>query len=422
MEMMAMESLTDHQEYNSNEITIKNLNHPANASRFLRDLQIIAANTDDKRIFLKGRPKAFFPNALLPICGMMEHYKSLGYEFVNELSCPNLSLSKFTDPIQMTPEQIRILPNPYNRIFLFDSNDQVDVITQTYVDVLSKSCVCGEGVLDGINWCIAEIMDNVLTHSGSHYGLVMAQIHQSTQHIAFGIYDSGVGIYKTLNSSKHRPRSELDALSIAIQEGTSDGKGQGNGLYGLYQIVKNNMGRLTITSGHSSLMMDGTGEIKHFDHLPYIDDDHCGTLVDFQLDLRKNINMQEAFRTIGGFSGIDMRIDNMLSEEDEMVHYRILEVAQGTATRQSGFGLRTDIKNTFERTKRRIILDFEGIQNVSSSFIDELIAKLVLDFGFVAFNQIFTIINMNQDICYLCNRSLYMRVHEEWQACTSGKQ
>ena len=61
-----------------------------------------------------------------------------------------------------------------------------------------------------------------------------------------------------------------------------------------------------------------------------------------------------------------------------------------------------------------MVLDFDGIKNVSSSFIDELIAKLIIEFGIIEFMQIFVIINMNEDIRYLCNRSVYMRIHDEW--------
>lgn len=37
--------------------------------------------------------------------------------------------------------------------------------------------------------------------------------------------------------------------------------------------------------------------------------------------------------------------------------------------------------------------------------------------------QLFVISNMNEDIRYLCNRSIYMRIHEEWDSrITNNKQ
>jgi hypothetical protein len=40
-------------------------------------------------------------------------------------------------------------------------------------------------------------------------------------------------------------------------------------------------------------------------------------------------------------------------------------------------------------------------------YIDEFLAKLVLDFGFLNFNQIFKIKGMNETISFLAERSLY---------------
>lgn len=405
-----------------NTILFHRLDHAKCASDFLRVLRNVF-NKGYQEVILEGSPPIIFPNALLPICGIIEHYKKLDVSFVNNIDNDYLKTSGFFNPFDMSIEEIQRDSNPFDKVFLFRNDQQVDAITQAYVDTLSKKHECEEGVIDGIQWCISEIMDNVLTHSESTYGLIMAQIHPQKNHIAFCIYDVGIGIYKTLSTSKHKPTSESDALSLAIQEGIGDGKGQGNGMYGLYEIVKNNKGTLTITSGKSSLMMKGSGEIQRFDHIPYIDNTHRSTTVDFQLDLNRKINMQDAFRTIGGDPSFDFRIDNMLSFDDEDVHYKILDCAQGTATRQSGLFLRNDIINTFKRTHRRIVLDFEGIKNVSSSFIDELIAKLILEFGLVQFMQLFVISNMNEDIRYLCNRSIYMRIHEEWDSrIASNKQ
>lgn len=413
MKTGVLAQLTPNIERNGNRILVHKLNHTKCVSDFLRHLKDVI-NKGYQEVILEGAPPTVFPNALLPICGITEYYKSIGYTFINEMDTDYLQSSGFMNPFDMSVEQIQLDNNPFDKIFLFRSDEQVNAISQAYVDTLSRKQACEEGVIDGIQWCISEIMDNVLTHSQNNYGLIMAQIHPKASHIAFCIYDVGVGIYKTLAASRHKPSSESDALSLSIQEGVGDGKGQGNGMYGLYQIVKNNKGTLTITSGRSSLMMKGEGEIQKFDHIPYIDNTHRCTTVDFQLDLNRKINMQEAFRTIGGDPSFDFRIDDMLSFEDEDVHYSILKNAQGMATRQSGLSLRNDIVNTFRRTHRRMILDFDGIKNVSSSFIDELIAKLIIEFGMMEFMKIFVIINMNEDIRYLCNRSIYMRIHDEW--------
>lgn len=59
-------------------------------------------------------------------------------------------------------------------------------------------------------------------------------------------------------------------------------------------------------------------------------------------------------------------------------------------------------------------MDFSGVSTVSSSFIDELVAKLIIRYGIIRFNQLFAIRGMNETVSHLCERSVYMRISEEW--------
>ena len=398
-----------------NIITMELLNHPKCVSDFLRKVKE-CIQKGWNNIIIRNNADRVFPNACLPICGLIYYYsKNESIEF--EFDIPeNSYLSKcgfkapFSYDTNETSEHSAIL----DKIFLYNSIDQVGKLSQVFIDTISHTAECEVGVLDGISWCINEVMDNVLTHSETFEGFIMAQFHPQTQHIAFCVYDTGIGIYHTLAASKHHPKTELDALSLAIQEGIGDGKGQGNGLYGLYQIVRRNGGRLSLTSGHSSIMLRDTGELKKFNHIPCISNKFRGTIVDFQIDTQKSIDIKGAFQSIGGYDGFDFRIDDMLADEDEFIHYNIFMNSQGTVTRNAGRYLRNDIINILRRENRCIILDFSDVKTVSSSFIDELIAKLVLFLGFIDFNMLIKITGMNDTIKFLCERSLYMRIHDEW--------
>lgn len=393
--------------YNNNSIYIKRMDSPACVTQFIQCIKkcidIKLTNID---IFVKAH--SVFPNACLPISCIMQFCKStynmsFQVHYCSSESRTYLLSCGFENPLNLTPEEIKLEVNPFNKIYVYNDSLQVSELTQTYINAISRESECAKGVIDGLIWCLNEVMDNVLV-----------QYHPSTKHIAICIFDYGIGIYKTLKGSKHNPKTELDAISLSIQEGIGDGKGQGNGLYGLYGIVENNKGRLTITSGQASLFFQSNNELKKYDSLPVIHRQHAGTIVDFQLDLSNNIDIKTIFKSIGGFDGFDIRLDDMLTEND-YYKYDVYNNCQGTATRDAGRTSYNDVLNIINRKNSPIILDFSNVHNVSSSYIDEFIAKLVIKMGFYRFNQMVKIIGMNETIEHLCNRAISMRVYDEWE-------
>ena len=399
----------------ANVITINRCDHPKCVSDFLIAVKDATAK-GFKEIVIRSKADAIYPNSCVPITGIIQHYQESGIEFsfdIDHLSY--LHKCSFGSPIQNDREALKSEVLPFDKIFSYETSGQVADLTQLFIDCISHQCICEEGVLSGLTWCINEVMDNVLLHSEYGHGLIMAQYHPSAKHVAFCIYDCGIGIFNTLKASSHRPRTELDALSMAIQEGVGDGKGQGNGLFGLYQITKENKGRLTISSGASSIMLFSNGELRKFEHIPFVSYKNKGTIIDFQINLNKTVDIKNIFKSIGGFDGFDIRIDEMIDESDCIV-YDIFKNGQGTATREAGEYIRNDIENIIKRSQSGLILDFSNVKTVSSSFIDELIAKLFLDLSFLMFNNLIRIKGMNSEIQFLCERSLYMRIHDTWKA------
>ena len=397
-----------------NIITLKHCNHPKCASDFLRLVKEVLRRGYSE-IVIRSDAISVFPNACVPIAGIIDYYTQNGVNFVHDIN-PDSYLYKcgFMAPFKKSRKELQGEQFPFDKIFYYEDSGQVADITQAYIDAISHQSLCETGVLNGLTWCINEVMDNVLVHSECSHGLVMAQYHSTSKHIVFCIYDSGIGVYNTMKDTAHNPASEIDALSLAIQEGVGDGKGQGNGLFGLYQIVHDNKGSLTITSGASSLMLQQNGELQKFEHVPFIDYRHRATTVDFQLDLNKPIDIKQLFSTIGGFDCFDIRIDNMLNDADYLV-YDVFQNGKGTATRDAGAYIRLDVENILRRNQYGVILDFSNTKTVSSSFIDELVSKMVLDLGFVTFNNAIRLVNMNPEISFLCERALYMRISDTWK-------
>lgn len=401
-----------------NRITIHNMNHPKCVSDFIKYIKK-CRNAGIREIIINCTNKYCFPNAAVPIAGIIQHFmkkRNISFQFEYEKNTM-LEAMHFFSPYAFTDEDnlSTIIGNPLDKIIRFSSSRQVAQLAQAYVDTLSKLCECEEGVLDSISWCINEVMDNVLTHSEITEGYVMVQLHSRTNHVAVCVYDSGIGIYNSLRDSKHHPESEIDALSLALQEGVGDGRGQGNGLFGLYESVLRNGGILSLTSGKSSIMLTESGALNKYSNVPVISPTVNQTIVDFQININKRIDFKTIFTSITStYDVFDPRIDDMLSETDEFLHFNVFEESEGTGTREAGMKLRNDVVNILHREKRIMILDFSGVQVVSSSFIDEFIAKLVIRLGFLNFNRFIRITNMNENVSFLLERSLYMRISDEW--------
>lgn len=402
-----------------NTIYIVHMNHPSCVTSFIRCMRSAAKRgLEQVNIVYQGGRSSIFPDACLPIAVLINRSSELfGIDCKIVNSLPYLKECSFEEPLLLSSEEIKNLKNPFDKILMYSAKDvdsnQIASIVQSYVDCVSKSSKCEEGVLTGLIWCINEVMDNVLIHSKEDYGYIMAQIHRKKGVLAICVCDVGIGIYESLKASEtHSPKSETDAITLALQEGVGDGQGQGNGLFGLYQIVNENGGTLTISSGRSAVMLRN-GNMEHFENDVSISDDNRGTIVDFQLDLSKKIDIKKALKSIGGFDGFDIRIDNMI-QEDNVLKYDVFLNSSGTGTRNAGAELRNDVINIIKRTGSPIVLDFSGVQACSSSFIDEFIAKMVFEMGVVEFSKLVTLVGMNEVITHLCERSIAMRMYQSW--------
>lgn len=399
------------------------MNHPSCTTAFIRCMNLaIKRKCKNLNIVLKCEQHGIFPNACLPIAVLIQKYRDL-YDIDIDVNIENnkyLKRCNFEKPLDLSTEEIAKLRDPLDKIFCYTKQPgQVAAIVQSYIDCLSRITACEDGVLSGLIWCINEVMDNVLVHSKEDEGYVMAQYHKTSKIFTLAVFDCGIGIYASLSSSeKHKPASEIDSLTMAVQEGVGDGKGQGNGLFGLYQIVSENGGNLSITSGASSIILKKSALFKH-DNVQFLSDEHKCTTVDFKLNLSKKIDLMSALKSLGGFDGFDIRIDNMIDDND-CFRYDVYKNCSGTGTRLSGEELRNDVINTIRRTNSPIILDFTNVKACSSSFIDEFIAKMITEMGFLKFNELIKIENMNAMVSHLCERSIAMRTHDTWTEITSN--
>ena len=351
--------------------------------------------------------EAVYPNACVPVAGILDYYRS-----DRAASFDTVNVSDYLARTKtLSPEVVGTNPshqtNPMNTVWKFSSADEVHSLVNAYLDAVSTAAECQNGVLQGLEWCLNEIMDNVLQHADTTHGYAMAQIHSGSQHIAICIYDHGRGIYNSLRNSAHNPANAVDAITIALQEGVTrdTNVGQGNGMWGLHNIVQANSGSLNVTSGPGLFGLGGEAP-RTSSSVPFLSRDNNCTAVDFQIDFDTGISISDS---LGGYEPANLRLENLEDDHDNVI-FRLADKASGTGTRQSGRALRTEIVNILNQTDSLVVIDFDGLSVVASSFADELIGKLTVKIGFIQFNQKCTLVGMNDTVQAIVNRSVQQRL------------
>ena len=163
-----------------------------------------------------------------------------------------------------------------------------DTIYGTYRDIvalLNSYPDVEVSVLQALSYCFYEVLDNVLTHSERKCGTAIMQYVPEANKIQILVADDGIGVADSLRTHpQYADISETDAVRHCIDDGVTDGKGMGFGLYSTSRLIKNVGITLEIHSGSSKLLYDGVN-IRMEDALKW-----QGTIVYFELHSNKEID------------------------------------------------------------------------------------------------------------------------------------
>jgi len=372
----------------------------------------LSENKNEIVIDLTSCKPPSFPNIICSISGLSELYIKK-FDFIIEIKVNENSYLDHTGivkPYSMNNNAISLKEDIFDKVISFCNETEVDYITHTMLEQLQMNIICNEGVLTAASWCINEIMDNVLNHSKSLSGYIMAQIHKRKKHLVFTIYDNGLGLYNTLKKV-YNLEDTIDAINISTQQGiTRDKKlGQGNGMWGLYKIISENGGILTIVSGSAAMTYDYTnGNEKQYKKLAYPSKKYNTTLIDFMIDFSKYTNVKSALNDYEPYEYLSKQHEEM-ENRDGYIVFNVKENTTGTGTRKSGKKARTQLINIERMEKTPVIVDFSEIGRVTSSFADEFIGKLTIIYGLSDFNDKFLLINYNEYIQNLINKAIDQR-------------
>lgn len=380
-------------------------------AKYLNDCILHEINNGNNRITVSIEDSFTGSNVCAPIAGIIEYHRNNGVKI--HVNCTPNSYANHVrvyDPIAI--ENTDSVVSPFDKVFSFSSEEGVYKIVSMYSLALRQGDEVERGVIQSLEWCMNESIDNVLQHSMSKKGFVMAQQNRNNKTFNFCVFDSGIGIFNSLRGTKYFPTDPLSAIKLAIKERiTRDEKiGQGNGLWGLTQIINETNGRLEISSGGARYRFEN-GLVREISSGDFnLGKNHGTTMIDFLLNYSSQIDVT---RALSGYEPLDLWLEQHEHNDSEIL-LDVSNESNGTGTRKSAEKMRNLVINCLKGDYTTVILDFKNVNIISSSFADELIGKLVALFGFSNFLQHITISNLNDFNASIVNRSVGQRMAQKY--------
>jgi hypothetical protein len=291
---------------------------------------------------------------------------------------------------------------------LIDGEEALKETVDSICDLVLHQFENGRDFVPALEWCADEIIGNILDHAQSPVpGAVCAQFFPERSRLDIGICDMGVGIKATV-SEAIPVLSHGDAIRKALERGfTRDHEvGQGNGLAGSVEILKLNLGAFDLWSGNAIYRL-AEGEERGFDVLPA---DVPGTGVCLRFDTRRPVDRSLTFMGQSNWTYLDSECKRIasgggLSVSEECLHFG----GRGPAR-----ALRCKIENLVPDMQGFLYLDFAGVHNPSSSFLDELLGRLAAQLGPGEFYSRIKIINADSQVVDMANVVIHQRLQQPY--------
>ncbi len=170
-----------------------------------------------------------------------------------------------------------------------------------------------------VKYIIGELVRNVLEHSLAKGGAVVAaQYYKKTNRVSIGICDTGIGIWKSMNTHWH-PKNDLEAIKLALTPGITGttlreggtAENAGAGLFFIKSIAKITRNYFAIYSGRAEYtLLKHKKRIKGMPRLyadpfrdPHTQTDNApnfqGTLVAVDISLDETPEFNDLLASIG---------------------------------------------------------------------------------------------------------------------------
>lgn len=361
-----------------------------------------------------------FPNGMLPIICSVDDLRESGIKVFVKL--PNdhetrrifrsVNWAHFLSPEQYTKSDSTYDRHLVTRRFI-NAEEQLKAVND-FMDVVLRTMTIPKDIISGLEWSINEITDNVLNHSNSkNGGIIQASTHYKENKIVFAVADGGRGILKSMQEGFPNLRTELDAIGEAIKAGVTRNPkfGQGNGLAGTLRVTTLTGGSLEVFSGNGRLIATRDTTVRK----PLKNARFNGALVSGEINIVDNFSISEALNfTDKNYIPLDIVDLKYEMEDADCLLLTMKEESTGFGSRKSGLQIRTKLINLLKaRPNYPIIINWEGVPVISSSFADELIGKLFLELGAMTFSSLVKNRNMEPLIKNLLDKAVAQRLTQE---------
>lgn len=354
-------------------------------------------------IELENPLSSLYPNTLLPIAGTLSNfddkyqfkfkYDELDYGFNAYRYAMHAGIfNPYSDPAKVRSDAF------LDKVWLFDDDTHYDIVTGV-VNSLRQRITLAPGLLNALELCLNEISDNVLVHSSRDEtiipsGFIRAQVHYKTNKIVISVFDNGIGIQESLSRGGRITNTVEEAINLAFERGVTDGKGAGNGLWLLREVVKQGLGSISVVTSGTSLDVIHEEGVRDAPHLRKLNSTSGTTLVDFQLFPSSAIDLN---KIMGGASPVDFWTENHEADDaGKTIKLNVKTEAHGLGSRSDAKLFRTVVENVLADQDITVLLDFNDVEIVSMSFADELINKLKERIGVDQFVRRVRIVNLSR--------------------------
>jgi len=363
--------------------------------------------------------QAAFPGPMVSLCSkvlsLREDKKSVKLILPKKPSLNrlffNTNWANIIDPSEFKPSTFKGFTHVPTTRFR-DQDEQGSSVNKIIDAILSSISDIERRDLAAVEWSINEITDNVLIHSESKIGglLQLSAFNTRQKRIEYVVCDAGVGIPNSLKSSLENAKSDVEVLDMSIREGVTNGKGAGNGLFGSFQTSSTSGGYFNIHSGNASLSFNPNPKIGKRvtnEKIPF-----GGNLVVACLDYSVPQLLENALTFKGEkYVSIDFLETRYEDDYEDKIIFRLVEESKTFGTRPAAVPIRNKISYLLKSFENhyQLIVDFNSVPTISSSYADEVFGKLLLEIGVDDYSKKIVLMNCNSTNRMLVSRALAQR-------------